>query len=109
MSANTTTFTDTNFQSEVLESSQPVLVDAHATWCGPCRALGPVIDQLATDFEGRAKIGNLDVDEKAGTAERYEIASIPTVFVFKNGEIVERLVGARPRQDYADALEKASA
>ncbi len=102
-----TEFTDANFQSEVLESKQPVLVDFWAEWCGPCRALGPTIDELAGDFEGKAKIGKMDIDDSRETAMQYGIQSIPTVFVFKNGEITSRFSGITAKADLAAAIDAA--
>ena len=97
-------FTDANFRSEVLESKQPVLVDFWAAWCGPCRALGPAIDELAGEFEGEVKVGKLNIDENPQTPGEFRISSIPAVLVFKEGEVVETLVGVQPKQRYADVL-----
>jgi thioredoxin 1 len=101
-------FTDANFQSEVLESRQPVLVDFWAPWCGPCRIVGPTINQLATQFKGSVKVGKLNVDEHQQAAERFGINSIPAVLLFENGEVVETLVGVQPKQRYEDVLRKAA-
>lgn len=90
-------FTDSNFENEVLNSEVPVLVDFYADWCGPCKMMAPVIDQLATEYEGRAKIGKLDVDSNGVTAQKYGVMSIPTMLVFKNGEVVDKVVGAIPK------------
>jgi thioredoxin 1 len=100
-------FTDANFQSEVLESKQPVLVDFWAEWCGPCRALGPTIDELAGDFEGKAKVGKMDIDDSRETAMQYGIQSIPTIFVFKDGEITNRFSGITAKADLAAAIDAA--
>lgn len=94
-----------NFDSEVLNSKVPVLVDFWATWCGPCRMVGPIIEELAQNYAGRAKVCKLDVDEQQSIAAKYRVMTIPTVFVFKNGEIVERTVGARPKQAFAQMLD----
>jgi thioredoxin len=102
-------FADTNFQSEVLDSRQPVLVDFWAAWCGPCRIIGPTINELATQFEGRVKVGKLNVDENQKTAERFGIHSIPAVLLFKDGEVVETLIGVLPKQRYDDVLRKFAA
>ena len=97
-------FTDANFESEVLGSSQPVLVDFWAEWCGPCRLLTPIIEELASELGESVKIGKLHVDENPQTAARYQISSIPSILVFKNGELVETLVGIQSKQRYRDAL-----
>tara|TARA_R110002049_G_scaffold84663_2_gene215401 strand:+ start:171 stop:509 length:339 start_codon:yes stop_codon:yes gene_type:complete len=98
-----------DFGEQVLQSDQPVLVDFWAEWCAPCRALGPVIDSLSSEFEGRARVAKLDVDANQRIAMEYGVRSIPTVILFDKGEIVETFVGVRPKADYAAALEKASA
>jgi len=103
--ANTLTFTDDNFEAEVLQSDVPVLVDFWAAWCGPCQMVGPEVDEVATDFVGRAKVGKVDVDKASHTASQFGIQSIPTVMVFQAGQPVEMLVGARTKKDYARALE----
>ena len=88
------TFTDSNFPSEVLSSAEPVSVDFWAAWCGPCKMMGPVVEQLAKEYEGKnVKIGKLNVDENSETASKYNVMSIPTFFVFKNGAIVGQIVG----------------
>jgi thioredoxin 1 len=102
--ADTFTFTSQNFQSEVLQSDVPVLVDFWAEWCGPCRMLGPTIDQLATEMKGKAKVGKLDIDAAQELASSLGIQSIPTVMVFKGGKLVNKWVGIRPKSDYANAL-----
>ena len=102
--ADTITFTAQNFQSEVLQSDVPVLVDFWAEWCGPCRMLGPTIDQLATEMKGKAKVGKLDIDAAQELASSLGIQSIPTVMVFKGGKLVNKWVGIRPKSDYATAL-----
>lgn len=103
--ANTLTFDDANFESEVLQADVPVLVDFWAPWCGPCQMVGPVIDELADEFQGKAKIGKVDVDKAAQVAGKLGIQSIPTVMVFNNGQEVERIVGARNKNDYKSVLE----
>ncbi len=90
-------FTDGNFQSEVLESDQLVMVDFWATWCGPCRQIAPVIDELAREFEGEVKIGKLDVDANRDSAMKYQVSSIPTIMLFKNGQVVDTVLGGQPK------------
>ncbi len=97
-------FSDANFESEVLGSSQPVLVDFWAEWCGPCRLLTPAIEELASELGESAKVGKLNVDENPETAAKYRISSIPSVLIFQGGELVETLVGVQSKQRYRDAL-----
>ena len=87
-------FSDDNFDEQVLKSSQPVLVDFWAEWCGPCRMIGPIVEELAKDFEGKAVTGKLNVDENPKTSLAYGIRSIPTLLIFKDGKIVDKVVGA---------------
>ena len=101
-------FTAQNFEQEVLNSSEPVLVDFWAPWCAPCRALGPVIEQVAIDTHGTAKVGKINVDEDADLGAKYGVTSIPTVLIFKDGDVVDTIVGVRPRQHYVDALNSLS-
>lgn len=91
-------FTDNNFESEVMKSDVPVLVDFYADWCGPCKMMAPVIEQLATEYQGKAKIGKLDVDQNGMTAQKYRVMSIPTMLIIKNGQVVDTVVGAVPKQ-----------
>lgn len=102
-------FTDSNFRREVIESDQPVLVDFWAAWCGPCRAVGPTIEQLAEQFAGTIKVGKLNVDENPRAAESFEIHSIPAVLLFKDGKVIEKFVGVQPRQRYEQALQELAA
>jgi thioredoxin 1 len=101
---NTLTFTDAGFDTEVLTSDQPVLVDFWAEWCGPCRQMGPTIDQIAKDYAGRVKVGKLDVDSNINTAGRYNIRGIPTLLVFKGGKVVDQKVGAIGKSDVEKLL-----
>lgn len=96
--------TDENFETEVLKSKDVVLVDFWAPWCGPCRMLGPVVEELAKDFEGKAKVGKVNVDESPQTAGQYGVMSIPTILIFKDGSPVETFVGVQPKEALADKL-----
>jgi len=98
--------TSDNFESEVINSDKPVLVDFWASWCGPCRAVAPVIDELAEDYEGKAKVGKVNVDEQGELAAMFGIRSIPTIMLFKNGKAVTSMVGARPKADFAKVIEE---
>ena len=101
--------TDQTFESEILQAKgQPVLVDCWAPWCGPCRIIGPVMDQLAAESQGRYRIAKLNVDENPRTASRYQISSIPTMLIFKDGKLVDRLIGAQGKQVIAERLRVAS-
>ncbi|MDD3845272.1 MAG: thioredoxin [Syntrophorhabdaceae bacterium] len=98
--------TDGEFKAEVLDSSIPVLVDFWATWCGPCQVMGPVIDALAAEYEGRVKVLKLNVDENPQTAAQFGVRGIPTLIIFKGGTESERIVGAQPRGNVDNALKK---
>ena len=106
---DTLEFTDANFEAEVLESDVPVLVDFWAEWCGPCKDLGPVIDELATEYQGRIKIGKLDTDANLHVSTQYGVSAIPTMILFQGGEIKEKIVGLRSKQDLASTLDSAAA
>jgi thioredoxin 1 len=95
-----------NWESEVLGSKEPVLVDFWASWCAPCRMIAPAIDALATEYKGRVKVGKVDVDENGDIAGRYGIRSIPTLLVFRNGEVVDQRVGAVPQGQLAELLDQ---
>jgi len=97
-------FTDQNFEQEVLSSQKPVLVDFWASWCGPCQMMGPVVEELAEELKEKAEIGKLNVDENPQTAQKYGIMSIPTLLVFKDGQVVEQFVGVQPKEVLKQAL-----
>ena len=97
--------TDANFQETVLESDKPVMVDFWAAWCGPCRMVGPIIDQISEEYDGKAVVGKVDVDANQEFAAKYGVRNIPTVLVFQNGEVVGRQVGVAPKAAYAEALD----
>ena len=104
-SGNLKEFTDQNFESEVLKSSEPVLVDFWAEWCPPCKALTPTIEKLADAYVGKVKIGKVDTDSAREVAMKYKISSIPTVLLFKNGQVAQTIVGLRNERDYRAALD----
>lgn len=104
MGANTIDVNDSTFESEVLQSDVPVLVDFWAVWCGPCRMVAPVMDQLADEYDGKVKVAKVDVDQARATAGKFGVMSIPTVLLFKGGEVVSTIVGAKPKAEYEGAL-----
>jgi thioredoxin 1 len=106
---NTQTFEDDNFEQEVLQSDVPVLVDFWAEWCAPCKALAPVIDELADEYAGRVKVGKIDTDSNQQAAASYGISAIPTVILFQGGEIKEKFVGLRTKKDFQAALDQVAA
>ncbi len=100
------TFTDDNFDGEALKSDLPVVVDFWAAWCGPCRMIAPIIEQLAEEYNGKVKVGKLDVDENQGVAIKYGVRSIPTVLFLKGGQVVDTVIGAVPKSMFVDKLAK---
>ncbi len=104
-SENVVEFTDQNFEQEVLKSSTPVLVDFWAEWCMPCRMLAPTIEKIAKDYAGKVKVGKLDTDANRDVATKYSISAIPTVILFKGGEVSQKFVGLRQEKDFKAALD----
>ena len=105
MSAALPAFNDGNFDAEVKESSQPVLVDFGAEWCGPCRALAPIVEDLAKEYEGRLKVGTVDIDKAQETAKKFGIMSVPTIIFFKGGEAVDKITGLQPKANLKKRIE----
>ena len=99
--------TDATFDKLVLQSDKPVMVDFWAAWCGPCRMVGPIIDELSKEYDGKAVVGKVDVDNNQEFTAKYGVRNIPTVMLFKNGELVDRKVGVSPKQVYAEAIDSA--
>ncbi len=97
--------TDANFEELVMNSDKPVMIDFWAVWCGPCRMVGPIIEELATEYEGKAVVGKVDVDSNPNVAMKYGIRNIPTVIFVKGGEVVDKQVGAAPKQSFVTKLE----
>jgi thioredoxin 1 len=104
--SNIVTLTDANFKEEVLQSQTPVLVDFWAEWCGPCKMLAPILDEIASDYDGRVKVAKVNVDEHSAVAGEYGIRAIPTLLIFKNGQIVEHVVGLKSKRDLKANIEK---
>ena len=106
MSDKVAAFTDSTWDAEVLGSDQPVVVDFWAEWCAPCRMMAPTIDALATEYEGKAKVGKLNVDENNSVSDKYQIRGIPTVLIFKNGEVAEQIVGVTSKENLSKLIDK---
>jgi thioredoxin 1 len=107
MAGNVVELTDKNFQTEVLQAGQPVLVDFWAPWCGPCRMIAPMIEELAAEYSGAIKIGKINIDDSPRAAGDYGVSSIPTLMIFKAGEVVDRFVGVQPKNRLQAALDAA--
>ena len=105
-SADLITITDQNFQAEVLASEQPVLIDFWATWCGPCRAIAPAVEELAKEYKGKVKVGKMDIDAHQDTPAKYGVMSIPTLLLFKNGKVADQIVGAVPKSKLDQMIKK---
>jgi len=99
-------FTDSNFDQEALQSNIPVIVDFWAAWCGPCRMIAPIIEELSDEYEGKIKVGKLDVDENQNTAIRYGVRSIPTVLFIKDGKVIDQIIGAVPKSVFVEKIKK---
>jgi thioredoxin 1 len=108
-SENIVIATESNFKEQVLSSAQPVLVDFWAEWCGPCKMIAPVLDELANEYGGKIKIAKVNIDENQNLAAQYRVTAIPTLLVFKGGQVLEQMVGAKSKRDLKASLDKAAA
>ena len=106
--ANIVTLTDANFEQEVLKSLTPVLVDFWAEWCGPCKMIGPIVDELASEYDGKVKVGKVNIEEYQSIATEYGVRAIPTLLIFKDGEVAEQMIGMRSKRDLKANLDKVS-
>ncbi len=106
MSANIVTLTSNNFDDETKQAATPILVDFWAEWCGPCRMVTPVLEKLADEYAGKARVGKVNVDEQSGLAAKFGVQSIPTLLLFKEGKVVEQFIGATTRDELAKLLDK---
>jgi thioredoxin 1 len=104
--SNIATLTNDNFAQEVLQSPKPILVDFWAEWCGPCKMLAPILDELAQEYDGRVRIGKVNIDDHQELATKYGIRSIPTLLLFQNGQVVEQVVGLRSKRDFKANLDR---
>ncbi|MFM8980154.1 MAG: thioredoxin [Planctomycetia bacterium] len=106
MAAGTIALTDTNFDAEVMQSSVPVLVDFGAAWCGPCRALAPIVEELAKEYAGRVKVATVDIDKASAVAGKFSIMSVPTLIFFKGGKPTDKVIGLKPKADLKARMDK---
>ena len=105
-SQNIIEVTKDNFEQQVINSDKPILVDFWASWCGPCRAVAPIMEELAGEFEGKAVVAKVNVDEQGELAAKFRVMSIPTVMLFKGGQMMEKIIGARPKEEFSELLTK---